>query len=124
MPRGIYKRTVACNLAHSGFKISEQTRRKLRMSHLGLKQTKEHVENRVAHFKNESHWQWKGDNASYRAKHIWVEKRLGKPHYCEHCKRSDLKHRSYHWANISGEYKRDVKDWLRLCVTCHKHYDA
>jgi len=25
-----------------------------------------------------------------------------------------------HWHNISGEYKRDVSDWIRLCAKCHK----
>lgn len=28
-----------------------------------------------------------------------------------------------HWANISGKYLRDITDWVRLCVSCHKYFD-
>ncbi len=65
---------------------------------------------------------WNKD-VGYRGIHIWIEKERGKPHYCEHCKRSDLKHRQYHWANVSKQYKRELSDWIRLCVKCHKKYD-
>ena len=71
----------------------------------------------------EKHWNWKGDEVKYRALHKWIENKRGKPHFCEHCKRSDLKHRQYQWANISRKYKRDITDWLRLCVKCHKAFD-
>ncbi len=74
-------------------------------------------------FKKGSMIRWKGEEAGYMSKHMWIYKHRGKPHYCEHCKRIDLKHRQYHWANISGEYLRDLSDWLRLCVKCHKKYD-
>ena len=30
----------------------------------------------------------------------------------------------YHWANISGEYKRDLTDYKRLCVSCHRYFDS
>jgi hypothetical protein len=66
--------------------------------------------------------QWKGDDAGYTAIHNWVRRKLGQPKYCEHCKRTDKK--MYHWANISGKCKRDVLDWKRLCVSCHRKYDA
>ena len=29
----------------------------------------------------------------------------------------------YEWANISGEYKRNRNDFLRLCRTCHRRFD-
>lgn len=66
---------------------------------------------------------WKGGKVGYDALHDWVERKLGKPHKCENCGRTDLKHRQYHWANISGKYKRKISDWIRLCVRCHKIYD-
>lgn len=72
---------------------------------------------------SENHPAWKGDNASYAAKHMWVYKRLGKPNTCEHCGRSNLSGRMIHWANKSGKYIRDLNDWLRLCVSCHHKYD-
>lgn len=64
---------------------------------------------------------WKGDNASYAAKHIWVKNNFGSPQYCDNCETSEK--RMYHWANISGNYKRERSDWLRLCVPCHKRMD-
>ncbi len=70
----------------------------------------------------ENHF-WIGDKVGYRGLHNWIEKERGKPHYCEHCKKDKLAHRQYHWANVSGEYRRDVSDWIRLCVKCHKKYD-
>ena len=67
---------------------------------------------------------WKGDKISYRALHRWIENWLGKPDTCKHCGRSNLSGHLIHWANKSGEYKRDLEDWIRLCVKCHKQYDA
>lgn len=71
----------------------------------------------------ENHPRWQGDKVSYRALHKWVQKHLGEPNYCENCKKTNLGHRYYHWANISGDYKRDVGDWKRLCAKCHKAFD-
>lgn len=64
---------------------------------------------------------WKGDNASYTAKHIWIKYHYGKADHCEDC--GDDSERMYHWSNISGEYLRDRNDWQQLCVPCHKRYD-
>lgn len=72
---------------------------------------------------NELNPMWKGDDANYFSKHTVIRKRLGTPKFCEHCKNSKLRHRQYQWANISGTYKRDLTDWVRLCVKCHIKYD-
>ena len=66
---------------------------------------------------------YKGENVSYRNLHRWVERNLGKPKICENCKDNSLRHRQYHWANKSRNYKRNLTDWVRLCVKCHKAYD-
>lgn len=65
----------------------------------------------------ENHHGWRGDNVKYRALHIWVEGQSGKANHCE----KDKNHIStrYHWANISGEYKRDLADWWQLCPSCN-----
>ena len=65
----------------------------------------------------------KGDAVGYRALHNWVERQLGKPRFCEDCGDRNKSHRSYHWANVSGNYKRLITDWRRLCAKCHKTYD-
>lgn len=67
---------------------------------------------------------WKGDEVGYHALHHWVNRHLGKPTKCEHCGKDGLRGKSIHWANKSGKYKRNLKDWLRLCVKCHMKYDA
>lgn len=69
----------------------------------------------------EDNVQWKGDKASYFAKHMWVNRWFGKPNYCEWCEATNRKR--FDWANISGRYLRNRKDWLRLCVPCHRKFD-
>ena len=73
---------------------------------------------------NENHHNWKGDKVGYRALHSWIERKLGKPDHCEHCGKLKTTPKSIHWANISGDYKRDLTDWISLCVKCHKKYDG
>jgi len=69
------------------------------------------------------HHYWKGALVSYRALHHWVVRELGQPTKCEACDKSATGH-NMHWANISGEYKREVSDWVRLCAKCHKDFDS
>jgi hypothetical protein len=64
---------------------------------------------------------WKGDAVGNKALHQWVRRQLGTPKLCEICLTKE--NRVYHWANRSHTYKRDVNDWMRLCVPCHKKYD-
>lgn len=65
---------------------------------------------------------WKGDKVSYWGLHLWVNKHLGHPDTCIRCGKKGTGHRM-HWSNISGEYKRELTDWQRLCPICHKAYD-
>lgn len=65
---------------------------------------------------------WKGNNVGKQALHNWVEKKLGKPMKCEKCGIIGLNR--YEWANISRKYKRNIKDWIRLCAKCHRIYDG
>lgn len=50
---------------------------------------------------------------------IWIKRRLAKPLACNHCGES----KPLDLANKSGEYKRDLTDWLWLCRPCHAEYD-
>lgn len=72
---------------------------------------------------NEKSHHWVGDKVKYNALHDWVRRVLGKPDTCKKCCKSNLSGKKIHWANISHKYKRDIKDWIRLCVSCHKLYD-
>ena len=61
---------------------------------------------------------WKGDDVGYHALHAWVQRELGTPKKCVRC--GTTKAKRYEWANISREYKRNLSDWERLCVSCHR----
>lgn len=67
------------------------------------------------------HGNYKGNNAGYMAKHLWISKKYGKLRICQLCGTREAKY--YDWANVSGKYKREISDWLRLCRNCHKQFD-
>lgn len=69
------------------------------------------------------HPAWKGSAVGYRALHRWVELYLGKPDKCNSCGQTGLSGKKIHWSNKSGEYRRDLGDWQRLCAKCHREYD-
>jgi hypothetical protein len=64
---------------------------------------------------------WKGEDASYVAKHMWIAKHYGKANKCIMCHTDSCKR--YEWANISGEYRRDIEDYMELCPSCHRKHD-
>ena len=64
---------------------------------------------------------WKGDKVGYSGLHKWVSRHFGKPKECEKCGRTG--HRIVQWANKTGKYLRERKDWFVLCASCHKLYD-
>ena len=84
------------------------------------KEIQEKVSNAL---KDEKSPRWRGDNVGYSGLHCWVYKHKGRPTQCEHCGKNILISRRIHWANKSGNYLRDLNDWLRLCSKCHKEYD-
>ena len=68
--------------------------------------------------KGEKNGQWKGNDAGYKALHMWVNSEKGKPTApCNKCGCIDSWR--YVWANISGEYKRDINDYQSLCHKCN-----
>lgn len=76
--------------------------------------------------RSENNYNWGGDDTTYRAQHHWVTRRLGKANHCVECGADEIPKgykRFFHWANISGEYKRDVSDYQSMCVKCHKQFD-
>lgn len=64
---------------------------------------------------------WKGDMAGYDAMHLYIRKRYGKPTKCE----LDSTHKAnyFHWANMTGKYTRNPKDYMQLCPKCHFRLD-
>ena len=59
--------------------------------------------------------------SAYTNLHAWVRKELGTPSECENCETTDASR--FEWANISGEYRKSIDDWARLCCLCHRLID-
>lgn len=64
-----------------------------------------------------------GDDIGYGGLHDWVRRILGRPKMCEMCGFYSDNPKLLNWANKTGDYKRDVNDWIRLCRKCHHRYD-
>lgn len=93
--------------------LSKEVREAKRLRQKGLKHN----------IADEKHPMWKGNDVGYRGLHTWIERKSGKPTVCEFCGMKNLIGHKIHWANKSGDYKRDLNDWIRLCAKCHKQYD-
>ena len=48
--------------------------------------------------KNEKHHNWKGEDASLVAKHVWIIGRFGKPTRCDFCARDGLSGKFINWV--------------------------
>ena len=69
---------------------------------------------------------WKGEDASYSAKHSWITRRKGSPEQCLHCGSVGKKIQNrwnIDWANIDHKYRRNLGDYIPLCKQCHTKYD-
>ena len=71
----------------------------------------------------QNHTNWKGDKVGYWGIHKWINRNFIKPTVCSSCGVKDIYKKKSHWANISGEYRRDIEDWKLLCAKCHNRYD-
>lgn len=70
---------------------------------------------------DENNPNWAGEGVSYRALHSWVTRKKGKPSKCIFC--GDTEKR-IEWASKSHKAKRDLDDFIALCVACHRRYDS
>lgn len=87
---------------------------------LAQKQGKANKGRKRPDVKGENNANWKGDDVGYFALHAWLKRNFDKPNECTLCSRTDFR---IEWANISGQYKRDIKDFLALCRSCHYKFD-
>lgn len=63
----------------------------------------------------------------YTAIHKWLSYHYKKTGICKRCgkntnidpKKKMRKQPRTQWANISGKYLRDIKDYEELCISCH-----
>lgn len=70
---------------------------------------------------NEHNGRWKGDDVGYDALHEWIRKNKIMPYdsKCESCGVV----RPLQATNISGNYLRDIKDYMYICSKCHYKMD-
>lgn len=109
-------------MAKKGYKFTEEHKKNLSLSHIG----------QISHWKGkkrldmvlENNPAWKGDKVGYHALHRWISNNYGKPNRCDDCGDNKLPSSKYQWANINGLYKRDISDWKRLCLSCHRKVDT
>lgn len=64
------------------------------------------------------HFAWKGEEVSYRGLHYWVRRNRGEPPECQWCSETKTQ-----WANIDRKYRRNLDDFIALCVSCHNNFD-
>jgi hypothetical protein len=113
-------------VSHSwGHKIGDRLRgvpkskEHIAAAHTAKMQSKKYWDGRP---RGKSHHAWKGDMVGYCAVHDWVSARVGKADRCESCGSCEPS-KKYNLANLSGEYRRDLSDWKKMCVSCHRKYD-
>jgi hypothetical protein len=113
---------------HKGYKawlgkrLSNEHRQKISDSHkiIGMGPPAEY------RARAEKHPCWTGDDVTYNALHKWVRKYRGKSKICADCgKKGEFKNGKWtiQWANLSKKYKRDLEDFVGLCIFCHRKYD-
>ncbi len=65
-------------------------------------------------------YNWKGDAAGYGSKHDYIRKHFKRPDHCEVCGKKSV---MFHWANVTGKYTRNRRDYKNMCNSCHKKFD-
>ena len=107
-----------------GFVLSELSRRKIAITvsrvMTGTKRSPQARRNIALAKMGSRHPGWKGDSVGYKGLHHWISRNWGRSRYCEECKTTVAK--KFEWAN-SGVYKRERKNWKRLCSSCHARLD-
>ena len=72
----------------------------------------------------EEHHMWKGSDVKYSGLHRWVLRNKVKTNICQDCGVKCEGKRFTEWANVSGEYRRDLDDYVELCPPCHRVFDS
>lgn len=89
----------------------------------GLKHTQEAIkmmsENRKGKCLKEANPKWKSEDISYVGLHVYIRKYLPQKEFCEIC----FKVPPEVVANITGIYNKELKNWARMCRSCHTRYD-
>lgn len=101
--------TIMRDAIKRGYKVSKETKQKISMNRI----YKTGQDNPL----------YKGKNGSYNTQHRWIRKEFKELNidYCENCQNKNAA--KYDCANISGDYKTSLDDWVYLCRLCHALFD-
>ena len=66
---------------------------------------------------------WKGDKVGNGGIHDWVYRIKSRASESSCFQEDKTCKGRMEWSNISGKYKRDLKDWWVLCSSHHKRFD-
>lgn len=110
-------------MPNRGFKFSEESKMKMRLSHLGkhYKPCPEYQKERISQANSANkNSQWKGDKVGYAGIHAYIKRHFPKPEICTKCQEK----KTLDLTNKSGKYLRDLNDWEYLCRRCHMVSDG
>lgn len=100
--------------------ITEETRKKMSEA---SKRTLNGFKKGHSEFTEENNGMWKGKKVGYHGIHKWLQAKFGKANHCEDkvcLKTSNI----FHWAlKKDFEYERKRKNFMQLCIRCHRKYD-
>jgi len=100
--------------------VSDETRKKISLARKGKKMP-EHLKKKLSEERDSAgNPNWKGDKVGFKALHTWIKGHKLKPKFCEICKVKP----PFELANLSGEYKRDINDFIWVCRKCHMENDG
>lgn len=122
---GYHKNKTFCNISCSvkyrhKNGLMKDALAKTRLKKLGMKYSKEFVENR----KSEGNSMWKGINVTRKSMHDWVNNNYGKLDECEHCHKEYKVGEKFDWSSKEHNYTlRGREHWQFLCRSCHMKYD-
>jgi hypothetical protein len=117
-----------------GFKHSPESKAKIAAALRGRQRPAEVVEKIAAaqrgrkhSMHGEGHYLWRGDEASYRTIHSWLNRNFPKVGLCEQCG-ADVGGRGHagtHYAFLRHPepYTRNRDDYRELCPKCHTALD-
>lgn len=100
-----------------GYKHTDEARANMRRAALARDNT-----NRLAAMpKGTYHWKWSG-RPSVLALHKRIHRAYGAAKQFP-CSKRGCKNQAHDWANMSGKYTDNVKDYKPMCRSCHVKLD-
>jgi hypothetical protein len=109
-----------------GIPLSDEHREKISESHRGVPLSDEHrkaLRTPRPSIQQDGAYQWRGENASYSAIHMWLDRYFGHEKIeCEECEATSTR---LQWAfrGCNGGFSRRREEYRILCPSCHRRFD-